>query len=132
MSPRRTPAIGSPEDVFQSQVRELINKDHVFISAPSLESMEVGETAFGNATESSPSPDSHALYFKPNRDTIVVISFDGFTFSTRFISDTTSTVTIPSLAQTNALMCELLALVALANQHLKVITEVDLKLGEPS
>lgn len=130
MSPRRTPAIGSPLDVFQSQVAELINKDHVFTTAPSLESMEVGESAYGNATESLPSAGSNALYFKPNRDEIVVLSFDGFTFSTRFISNTTSTVTLPSLQQTNALMCEILSMVSLLVQHAKSATEIDLQFGE--
>jgi len=133
MSPRRTPAIGSPIDVFQSQVAELINRDHVFTSAPSLESMEVGESAYGNATESSPSAGSHALYFKPNRDEIVVLSFDGVSFSTRYIVSSSKTAPnegITTLTDTVSLLETLLAEVSLANAHLAVITEAELELGD--
>jgi len=131
MSPRRVPAIGSPIDVFQSQVRELINRAHVFTSAPSLESMEVGESAFGNGTESLPSAGSDALYYKPDKDKIVCLASDGDSFSVRFIPAATLSAGT-TFAQTNDLLEEVLALVSLLNAHLQILTETDLELGETS
>jgi hypothetical protein len=83
---RRVPAIGLGLVQFQSQVAELINKTHVFTSAPSLEEMEIGEMALGDGTESSPAAGSDALYFRPDSSKIVVISSNGSTLATRNIT----------------------------------------------
>ncbi len=83
---RRVPAVGIDLIHYQSQVAELINKVHVFTTAPLLEEMEIGEIALGDGTEASPAAGSDALYFRPDSSKIVVISSNGSTLATRFIT----------------------------------------------
>jgi hypothetical protein len=83
---RRVPSIGADLTQYQSQVAELINKLQVFLTAPSLEEMEIGEIALGDGTEASPAAGSDALYFRPDSSKIVVISSNGSSLATRTIT----------------------------------------------
>lgn len=147
---RRTPVLVSPDLVkdleplitwsqlfFRStydellDVRDVLNRELVvYTTPPILGDMKIGEIAIGNGSESSPSADSHALYYKPNESTIVVISTDGSLISIRYIGTTSVASTVSTLTNTNALLSELIEYASLANAHLSIIASAKLELGD--
>lgn len=82
----RKPASTTEIGFFKREVENLWGKVTVVTAAPALADLAVGEIAIGSATEAAPAAGSHALYFKESTARIVVISTDGATLATRFIT----------------------------------------------
>ena len=84
--PPRKPDRNQGVEGFKDEVYGLWGKVQVFTTAPALTDMEEGTLAFGNASEAAPAAASHALYAKVSSTTIAVISTNGVTVATRFIT----------------------------------------------
>lgn len=112
-------------------IRVELNKEQIIYEVPPiLGDMKVGEIAIGNGSESEPSEGSHAIYYKPNDEQIVVLSTDGTLISISYIGTQPSSSSPSEISQMVVLTRELTLMINQINQYLIIITGCKFDLGE--